>query len=53
MGIDNVTTEQSISDTPALGRKPYQTPNIWRLGDIQEVVQASGSAGADHCCSAS
>ena len=36
----------SSSEAPK-ERKPYRTPTLHRLGDIQSVVQSNGNTGGD------
>jgi hypothetical protein len=37
----------AVAATPNSNLKPYQTPALRRLGDIQSVVQSSGNNGGD------
>ena len=46
--MEDLKTEYpAASEMPIVERRPYRTPTLRRLGDIQSVVQGHGGNGPD------
>lgn len=51
--MENKTKEFAISNDMGVERKPYQTPTLRLLGDVQSVVLGGAAGGSDGAHSSS